>query len=46
MYMNLLQAIVCDRFADRGAALRAIDEAFEAGTISQLEARKLEAHLG
>lgn len=46
MYLNLLQAIICDRFFNRDEALQAIDEAFESGTISQLEARKLEARLG
>ena len=41
-YHAILQNIICDRYADRSAAFCAIDEAFEAGTINQIEARKLE----
>ena len=42
-FRSLLQSITCDRFANRDAALAAIDVAFERNQISQLEARKLEA---
>ena len=45
-YRQILQAIVTDRFESRDAAYRAIDEAFEAGTISVRESRLLEAALG
>ena len=45
-FRSLLQNIVCDRYFDKSAALRAIDEAFDVGNITQLECRKLEAHIG
>lgn len=45
IFRAILQSIVCDRYADAQSAHRAIDEAFEAGRISQLEARQLEARV-
>lgn len=45
-FRTILQNIVCDRYADKNAAYRAIDEAFQANKISQLESRKLEASVG
>jgi len=42
-YRAILQSIVCGRYADRDAAYVAIDEAFESGSITAIESRKLEA---
>jgi hypothetical protein len=40
-YMNLLQAIVCNRFSN---PLAEIDTAFESGTITEPERRRLSYH--
>jgi len=44
-YRSLLQDIVSNRFASQDDAHRAIDEAFEAGEVTQYEARRLEGEL-
>lgn len=41
-FRTILQNIVCARYLDKDEAYRAIDEAFEAGAITQHEASKLE----
>lgn len=45
-FRTILQNITCARYADRDAALAAIDTAYQAGKLSQLEQRKLEAAVG
>lgn len=43
LFRAILQNIVCLRYADRDAAYRAIDEAFQTDRIDQFESRKLES---
>ena len=45
-FRSILQNLVCDRYADRDAALAAIDVSYQAGRLSQVEQRKLEARVG
>jgi hypothetical protein len=44
--MTYVEILVAIETVSQNVAYRMIDEAFEAGTISQLEARKLEAAAG
>lgn len=45
-FRAILQAIICERYATRDEALAVIDTAYQAGKLTQLEARKLEAKVG
>jgi hypothetical protein len=45
-FRAILQNITCERYLDKDSAFRAIDESFQAGCLTQLEARKLEAAVG
>jgi hypothetical protein len=45
-FRSILQAITCSRYADRDAALAAIDTAFQAGKLTTTEQRRLEALVG
>lgn len=40
-FRSILQSLICDRYRDASDALAAIDEAFEAGRITNEERGKL-----
>jgi hypothetical protein len=45
LYRTILQNLVCDRYADRDAAYRAIDEAYQAGQLTTVQQRDLESRV-